>query len=68
LRYAADFAERSTVSRDICYFANADAKDMLVFRIHKWEQPGTTLDIETSLSRKSDGRLMAYVVTSKSAG
>jgi probable biosynthetic protein (TIGR04098 family) len=68
LRYAADFAARSTISRDICYFANADAKDMLVFRVHKWEQSGAMLNVETSLSRKSDGRLMAYVVTSKSGG
>ena len=66
LRHAADFADRSTISRDIFYFANADTGDALVFRIHKWERSGAALDIETSLSRKSDGRLMAYVVTSKS--
>jgi probable biosynthetic protein (TIGR04098 family) len=68
LRHAADFADCSTISRDIFYFANADTKDKLVFRVHRWEQSGATLDVETSLSRKSDGRLMAYVVTSKSAG
>jgi probable biosynthetic protein (TIGR04098 family) len=68
LRYAADFAARSTISRDICYFANADTGDALVFRIHKWQRSGAALDIETSLSRKSDGRLMAHVVTRKSSG
>jgi probable biosynthetic protein (TIGR04098 family) len=66
LRYAADFAACSTISRDIFYFANADIRDTLVFRIHRWEQSGTTLDIETSLSRKSDGRPMAYLLTNKS--
>lgn len=68
LRHDADFAARSTISRDICYFANADPRDVLVFRIHKWEQSGATLTAETSLSRRSDGRLMAYVTTSKSNG
>jgi probable biosynthetic protein (TIGR04098 family) len=68
LRYAADFAGLSTISRDICYFANADARDMLIFRVHKWEQSAARLNVETSLSRKSDGRLMAYVITSKSPG
>lgn len=68
LRYEANFAARSTISRDICYFANADPRDTLVFRIHKWEQSGATLNAESSLSRRSDGRLMAYVVTRKSSG
>ena len=68
LRYAADFAERSTISRDVYYFANADIKDVLIFRIHKWEQSQSVLNLETSLSRKSDGRLMAYILTSKASG
>ena len=68
LRYAADFAERSTISRDVYYFANADIKDALIFRIHKWEQSQSVLNLETSLSRKSDGRLMAYILTSKASG
>jgi probable biosynthetic protein (TIGR04098 family) len=67
LRHAEDFADRSTISRDIFYFANADTRDRLVLRVHRWEQSGVGLNVETSLSRKSDGRLMAYVLTSKSA-
>jgi probable biosynthetic protein (TIGR04098 family) len=67
LRHAGDFADRSTISRDIFYFANADTSDRLVFRIHRWEHSGATLNVETSLSRRSDGRPMAYLLTSKSA-
>ncbi len=68
LRYSSQFSEQSTISRDTYYFANADIKDRLVFRIHKWEQSETSLDTETSLSRKSDGVVMAYILTKKSHG
>jgi len=68
LRYSGDFAERSTISRDVYYFANADIKDALIFRVHKREQSQSSLNLETSLSRKSDGRLMAYFLTRKSGG
>jgi len=68
LRYSPAFSEQSTVSRDTYYFANADIKERIVFRIHKWEQSGTSLDMETSLSRKSDGVVMAYMLTKKSHG
>jgi probable biosynthetic protein (TIGR04098 family) len=68
LRYSSDVSEQSTVSRDVYYFANADIKDRIVFRIHKWEQSETRLDMETSLSRKSDGVVMAYLLTKKSHG
>ena len=39
-----------------------------MFRIHEWEQSETSLDAETSLSRKSDGVVMAYILTKKSHG
>lgn len=68
LRHSADFSELSTASRDIYYFANADIKDRIVFRVHKWEQSGSLLATETSLSRKSDGVVMAYMLTKKSHG
>lgn len=68
LRYSSEYSEQSTVSRDIYYFANADIKDRIVFRIHKWEQSETLLDMETSLSRESDGVVMAYMLTKKSHG
>jgi hypothetical protein len=56
------------VSRDVYYFANTDTQDSLIFRIHRWELSGSALNTETSLSRKSDGALMAYLVTRKSNG
>lgn len=68
LRYFAGFAGFSTTSRDIYYFANTDAGDGLIFRIHRWTLAGSVLDTETSLSRKSDGALIAYLVTRKSNG
>jgi probable biosynthetic protein (TIGR04098 family) len=68
LRYSRGFAQRSTISRDIYYFANADIEDVLIFRVHKWEQSPSSTNLETSLSRKSDGRLMAYILTRKSGG
>jgi len=66
LRYAPAFSELSTVSRDIYYFANSDIKDRIVFRVHKWEQSEAGLVTEISLSRKSDGVVMAYMLTTKS--
>jgi probable biosynthetic protein (TIGR04098 family) len=68
LRYFAGFSTLSTVSRDVFYFANTDTEDPLIFRVHKWKLSGSVLDTETSLSRKSDGALMAYLVTRKSNG
>jgi probable biosynthetic protein (TIGR04098 family) len=68
LRYLAGFSAMSTVSRDVYYFANTDTQDSLIFRIHRWELSGSALNTETSLSRKSDGALMAYLVTRKSNG
>jgi len=68
MRYDPAFSEQSTVSRDIYYFANADIKDRIVFRIHKWEQSEASLATEISLSRKSDGVVMAYMLTKKSHG
>lgn len=68
LRHSVVFSELSTISRDIYYFANSDIKDRIVFRVHSWEQSGGSLHTETSLSRKSDGVTMAYVLTKKSHG
>ena len=55
----------STTSRDVYYFANAEPSDTLIFRVHKWEQTLETVTMETSLSRKSDGLMMAYMLTGK---
>lgn len=58
-------SDYSTTLRDVYYFANTTPDDILIFRVHGWSQVGDTLRFESSLSRKSDGKLMAYVVTGK---
>lgn len=57
--------QASTVARDICYLANCDIGDAIRYRVHaRRDEPGA-IELETSLSRTSDGRLMAYLVTRK---
>ena len=57
--------EYSTRSRDVFYFANSSPDEILVYRIHEWTAKDTHLHVEASLSRKSDGVRMAYIVTNK---
>jgi probable biosynthetic protein (TIGR04098 family) len=61
-RWALDM---STVERDICYFANCDIDDGITYRVHAMRETTRDVEIESSLSRRSDNRLMAYVVTRK---
>ncbi|HEY0991317.1 MAG TPA: Pnap_2097 family protein [Kofleriaceae bacterium] len=57
--------QASTLARDVCYLANCDLGDGIVYRVHaRRDEPGA-IELETSLSRTSDGRLMAYLVTRK---
>jgi len=57
--------ESSTVSRDVCYFANCNAHDRLTYRVHARRDTADGVEIESSLARLSDGALMAYLVTRK---
>jgi probable biosynthetic protein (TIGR04098 family) len=57
--------QASTVARDVFYFANCDAHDRLIYRVHARHDAPSVVDIESSLSRASDGALMAYLVTRK---
>lgn len=57
--------QTSTICRDICYFANCDIDDGILYRVHARRDAERWVDIESSLSRESDGRLMAYLVTRK---
>jgi probable biosynthetic protein (TIGR04098 family) len=57
--------EMSTRARDVYYFANCEPDDALTFRIHKWKPTRDGIRFESSLSRQSDGVLMAHIVTSK---
>jgi probable biosynthetic protein (TIGR04098 family) len=59
------FSDFSTVLRDVFYFANSMPDETLIFRIHAWEERGDTLAFDASLSRKSDGKTMAFVRTEK---
>lgn len=53
----------STDQRDVFYFGNCDRKETLVFRIHSQTESGASVQSKTSISRKSDGELMAFLVT-----
>lgn len=66
-RYAGrSFADFSTLRRDVFYFANCDADDTVIYRIHRWHASDGGIEAEESLTRKSDGALMAYSLTAKS--
>jgi len=60
--FARDF---STQHRDVFYFANSDPDETLIYRIHRWSADDDAVEMEASLSRKSDGVTMAAIVTGK---
>jgi probable biosynthetic protein (TIGR04098 family) len=55
----------STVHRDVFYYGNSDPDDTLLFRLHRWTADDDTVEMESSIGRKSDGNLIAQVVTRK---
>jgi UDP-N-acetylglucosamine 2-epimerase (non-hydrolysing) len=55
----------STSLRDVFYFANCDPTERLIYRVHAFRESNSRIEIESSLSRSSDGALMAYLVTGK---
>ena len=55
----------STRYRDIFYFGNSDADDKLIYRLHRSAGDDDSVEIESSISRKSDGGLMARIFTHK---
>ena len=57
--------ESSTITRDVYYFANSDAHDRLIYRVHARHDTANGVDIESSIARASDGVLMAYLITRK---
>jgi probable biosynthetic protein (TIGR04098 family) len=65
-RYAGpSYSQRSTRRRDIFYFANCEADETLIYRVHRWRSKDDGIEAEESLSRKSDGVLIAYTFTTK---
>jgi probable biosynthetic protein (TIGR04098 family) len=57
--------EASTIRRDVFYFANSDVHDRLIYRVHARRDLPDGIEIESSISRASDGTLMAYLATHK---
>jgi len=55
----------STRCRDIFYFGNSDADDTLIYRLHRRAGDDDSVELESSISRKSDGGLMARIFTQK---
>jgi probable biosynthetic protein (TIGR04098 family) len=66
-RYAGrSFATQySTVHRDVFYYGNSDPDDTLLFRLHRWAADDESIDMESSIGRKSDSHLIAHVLTRK---
>jgi probable biosynthetic protein (TIGR04098 family) len=62
--FATDF---STRKRDVFYFSNSNPDETLVYRLCRWDANDGRIEMEASISRKSDGVLMAYVKTAKDA-
>jgi probable biosynthetic protein (TIGR04098 family) len=59
------FSDFSTTYRDVCYFANSGPEETLIFRLHRSEERTESLEFDASFSRKSDGKVMAFVSTVK---
>lgn len=55
----------STVLKDICYFANSEPTETLVFRLHAREEIDYGVRHVVSLARKSDGVCMSEAICEK---
>src|SRR5262249_33298407 len=55
----------STVHRDVFYYGNSDPDDTLLLRLHRCAADDESIDMESSIGRKSDGHLIAHVLTRK---
>jgi probable biosynthetic protein (TIGR04098 family) len=52
-------------SRDIHYYGNANSGDKLIYELNSLEQNGDELDLQSSLYRADNGRLIARIHTTK---
>jgi probable biosynthetic protein (TIGR04098 family) len=57
--------EYSTLRRDVFYFGNSNPDEVLLYRLHEWRADDRAIDMTASLSRKSDGNVIAQIVTRK---
>jgi probable biosynthetic protein (TIGR04098 family) len=55
----------STLGRDVFYFGNSNADDVLVYRLHDWNDRNDVAAMWGSISRRSDGTVIAHVATQK---
>lgn len=60
-----DWREWTTIDRDIFYFANSGAGASIRFRLHSVVEDGDRRSIVATLSRISDGKLMARLETTQ---
>lgn len=58
-------AAHSTTHKDICYFANSEPTETLVFRLHARHEEGGVVSHRASLARKGDGVRMSEVFSRK---
>jgi probable biosynthetic protein (TIGR04098 family) len=55
----------STLTRDIHYYGNCDLNDRILYRLHqRTDEPGA-VTLTSSLARKSDGMVIARLITTK---
>src|SRR5262249_51600959 len=55
----------STLRRDVFYFGNSNPHETLLYRLHDWRSDEHSIFMTASISRKSDGNVMAHVLTRK---
>lgn len=60
--FAFDF---SVQERDVMYFANAEPSEILVVKLHEWEQTEDQIRYRASINRKSDEKVMARITATK---
>ncbi|MDB3953323.1 hypothetical protein N9452_05520 [Alphaproteobacteria bacterium] len=60
-----DALEMGTIERDVFYFANCDANDSIVYRLHEVALTDIGYTATATLTRASDGKLMAELGTRK---
>jgi probable biosynthetic protein (TIGR04098 family) len=55
----------STIRRDVFYFGNSNPDEILLYQLHEWRSDERSIDMTASISRKSDGNVIAHVLTRK---
>lgn len=59
------FLSRSTLSRDIFYAANCDVHDRIEYKLHQRMDTASSQQSRSTLTRASDGKLMAFMITDR---